>query len=180
MHFGGHAGEAIVDKVKETLAAHPAHFGERELKERMSSVNVDGALHQGGPDHRHKSTSAAEKLWHGLHPSIPFQPSPVTCTTWDSFHRADIAFWRAIRQIPLLLEIFDISKQVDYMFGMGEGVAAMHAIGKLAPAELGVPMRVAAPGGTRKVGHMEVVARDSYVFTFVCVSIAGFSLSRGM
>ena len=120
-------------------------------------VTADGAITIGGPDHRHSSNKSAEKLWHTLHPAAGTLGIPV-CTSWDMFHKADLGFWRALRNMPALLELMDLSKKVDHMFGWGEGVLALHAVGTVSQT-FGKPKRAAAPGGTRKVGHLRHVHR---------------------
>ena len=120
-------------------------------------VTADGAITIGGPDHRHSSNKSAEKLWQTLHPAAGTLGIPLR-TSWDNFHKADLGFWRALREVPALLELMDLSKKVDHMFGIGEGVLALHAVGAASQA-FGKPRRAAAPGGTRKVGHLRHVPR---------------------
>ena len=73
------------------------------------------------------------------------------CTTWDPFHRVDIAMWRAIRANDGVLAIFEMSKQVDYWFGMSEGVHILKAVASQSGRR---PFTVRAPGGTRKVVYL--------------------------
>eukprot|EP00973_Karenia_brevis_P026074 3597989-Karenia_brevis.AAC.1 len=138
-----------------SLESHPAHFSKQVLRQRLVSVSVDGQMTKGGPEHRHNSSGAAEALWAELHGNI----GCLTPTNWDRFHRADIAFWRACKATPAVIAVFDMSKQIEYLFGMGDGVALFRAIGEMQGAQKGraVPQRVAAPGGTRKVAYITQV-----------------------
>ena len=86
----------------------------------MSSVCGDGALTIGGPDHRHSSPQAAEFLWRSVHAEL--QGKVPDMTTWDAFHRADVAAWRAFKKVPLAMAVFDTARQLDHLFGVDEGV----------------------------------------------------------
>ena len=120
----------------------------------------------GGPDARHRSSGAAERTWRTLHPaaaaaaaaaagSSAAAPHAVPlCTTWDPFHRVDIAVWRAIRQCEAVLAIFDTAKQIDHLFGMSEGSSILAAV---AASEATQAKTVKAPGGTRKVVYLSGV-----------------------
>lgn len=97
MPFGSHEGNAMCAVLLQALRDHPAAFGEVALRARLACISGDGALVEGGPDHRHSSCAAAEKLWHAVFPEAGDAP---TCTLWDPFHRTDVASWRAIRSSP--------------------------------------------------------------------------------
>ncbi len=171
MPFGSHGGEAMASLMLQALASHPASWGLRSLQVRCASVCGDGALCEGGPEHRHSSTAAAEKLWRRIHTDVlaDFPPSaaaasppalsqsgeaacpPPVCTVWDPFHRADLAAWRAIRSVPLAVKAFDVAKQLDALLGQSEGVLLFRGVA----AHLREPTcNIRAPGGTRKVGYL--------------------------
>ena len=57
------AGESQVELVLKALAGHPAQLTQAALRRRLSIVGGDGAVTAGGPEARHQSTGAAEKLW---------------------------------------------------------------------------------------------------------------------
>ena len=67
MPHGAHGGEAMADMLLSSLSLHPAHWGIGVLRARMASVCGDGGLCEGGPEHRHSSSKAAEILWHRVH-----------------------------------------------------------------------------------------------------------------
>ena len=149
----------------------------KALRARCAAVCGDGALCQGGPDHRHTSTAAAEKFWTILHPSAsgaasggpavdgvrssgaqgsgsgpsPRQAVPL-CAVWDPFHRVDAAAWRAIRSVPLAVRVFDTSKELDYLLAQGEGALFFRGARALLGGSESRSLR--APGGTRKIGHL--------------------------
>ena len=135
MPLGAHSGKPMAELIATALAAHPANWDTNMLAARTASICGDGALCQGGPEHRHRSSAAAEKLWSSLHPQEAAGPAVAACppagadnssrpqcTVWDPFHRVDNGAWRAIRQVPMAVHIFDVSKLLDNMFGTSEGV----------------------------------------------------------
>ena len=135
MAIGAHGGDEMKELLLWSLRAHPAKFTERILRARCSAVSGDGQLCQGGPDARHRSSKAAEKLWYTLYPDAspagppceaacpPLEAAcPAVCTVWDPFHRVDNAAWRAISAVPMAVLVFETSKQLDYIFGQSEGV----------------------------------------------------------
>ncbi len=162
MPFGSHGGEEMSALILKALAAHPAGWKMHALRRRCSSICGDGALCIGGPEHRHSSSAAAEKMWKKLHPSVVYPggdppvvypggadgASVATCTSWDPFHRADNAAWRAIGKVPLAVKVFDVSKQLDGLFAQSEGLLLFRGVA----AQLGEQLyNLKAPGGTRKV-----------------------------
>ena len=146
MPFSGHSGNALVLQLFEALSSHAAAWGKQLLRARVASVCGDGGLTSGGPEHRHSSTAAAEKFWKELHGGL----SPV-CTFWDSFHRCDVAAWRAIRAVPVAAKVFDVVKDIDAMFGQSEGYILYRGVAEM----LGeASIRVRAPGKTRKIVYL--------------------------
>ena len=58
---------------------------------------------------------------------------------------------RAVKKVPAAAEVFEVSRLIDTLFGMGEG----RLIARGVSAALGVPAKeVRAPGGTRKVVYL--------------------------
>ena len=165
MKIGEHGGDKLADAMLQACLDHPAHWSTEDLRKRMSGVGGDGALCVGGPNARHKSSGAAEKIWNLVHnggggaaaaPALACPPHSVipTCTSWDPFHRADVAMWRSVRKHPIVLSIFDVSREVDYLFGQSEGVLIFRGVA----AEIGeTGCNVRAPGGTRKVVYLSGV-----------------------
>ena len=166
--IGGHTGEGLSQALLSALEKHPASWDVRMCRRRLSCIGGDGGLVMGGPDARHRSSGAAEQAWRTLHPgaggaaaaaaaagSSAAAPHAVPlCTTWDPFHRVDIAVWRAIRQCEAVLAIFDTAKEIDYLFGMSEGSSILAAV---AASEATRARTVKAPGGTRKVVYLSGV-----------------------
>ena len=68
--------------------------------------------------------------------------------TWDLFHRVDVAFWRVLRQHSLVQSTYELSKELENLFGFGEGTRIMRAVASHTGAELASSR---APGGARKV-----------------------------
>ena len=156
MNIGDKSRKACCKLLFDSLQGHPAQFTRRVLQGRLASVNVDGQMARGGPDHRHTSSAAGEELWTQLHG----QDAQLIPVNWDRFHRADIAFWRACRGTPAVVELFDLAKQMEYLFGMGDGTALFRAIGEMLGAQEDggrAPRRITAPGGTRKVAYVTQV-----------------------
>jgi hypothetical protein len=151
MPFGSHGGDNMVQLLLSSLRSHPASWGLGALQARCATVCGDGALCEGGPEHRHRSTAAAEKLWRAVHPDGfgSLSPPPPMCTMWDPFHRIDAAAWRAIRSVPAAVLVFDTAKQLDYMFGQSDGALLYKGV----VAFMGQEKRarqVRAPGGPAK------------------------------
>ena len=151
MPVRSHGGNAMVALMLQTLTAHPAGLGRFACRARCSAVCGDGGLTRGGPDHRHSSTAAAEKLWEAFHEESGGDDQVPICTVWDAFHRTDIAAWRAIRDTPAAAKVFDVVKQLDFLFGQSEGILMFRGVaGQL--GEKAVALR--APGGTRKIVYL--------------------------
>jgi hypothetical protein len=154
MPFGAHGGQSLSDLLVRSLSDHPARWGLRDLRSRCAVVCGDGGLCEGGVEHRHSSTAAAEKNWKQLYPDCSadgINESAPLCTVWDPFHRIDVAAWRAIRSVPLAVKVFDASKEIDHLMGQADGVLLFRGVKELLGESAGV---VRAPGGTRKVGHL--------------------------
>lgn len=94
--LGCHAGKEMVACWMQTFTDHPAAWGTHTLKARLSAPGGDGATVQGGPDARHQSTGAAEKLWLQIHPTATFSPA-----IWDMFHRVDERFISIIKECQM-------------------------------------------------------------------------------
>lgn len=169
--IGGKGGAIQARALCEALAQHPARWGMAELRSRLACVGGDGALTLGGPDHRHQSPGVAEHLWTLVHPQAGEEGDATPmCTSWDPFHRVDIALWRAVREHPAVLALFDMAKELEYLFGMSDGALIFQAVaaecreaaadgpaagaGAVAPAGPPGTQVLRAPGGTRKVAYL--------------------------
>ena len=131
------------------LASHPAGFGISALRKRLACVGGDGQITVGGPERRHQSSGAAEKIWETLHPS-----PPMFCCSWDDFHKADLAVARAVTRSSPAQEIFDTAACLDSMFAIGDGKLILRA----AAHQADVPaVKMTRAGGTRKIGHLSTV-----------------------
>lgn len=155
--IGGHKGAMLKDAMLASLHQHPAAWDAQQVRARLACVGGDGVLTVGGPDARHSSPGAAELLWREVHPE-----AEATCTTWDPFHRIDIALWRAIRGHEGVLGIFDLAKDIEHLFGVSEGalifqaVSAADSSGAPAASQGRAPV-LRAPGGTRKAAYVSGV-----------------------
>lgn len=149
MPHGAHGGEMMANLLLSAFTAHPAHWEIGILRARMASVCGDGGLCEGGPEHRHNSSRAAEILWRRVHGGL--SPDTLDCTVWDPFHRVDNAAWRAIRRVPLAVRLFDTSRQLDHLFAQSEGVLVYRGAAEYLGEEA---TSVKAPGGTRKIGYL--------------------------
>ena len=147
MPIGSHGGVAMAKLMLAVLEQHPASWGSYALCARLACVGGDGGLCLGGKDHRHQSAAAAERLWKSVH----CDDAAPTCTSWDPFHRTDIAVWRAIRRHDAVMELFDVSKETDYLFGQSEGVVIFRSVATYLNEN---PHTIRAPGGTRKVVYL--------------------------
>ena len=147
MQLGEKTGATMSAAILSGLEAHPASWGLHALRARCAAVSGDGQLCLGGPEHRHSSTAAAEKMWKRLHPN----PGVAMCTVWDPFHRADNAAMRAIKAVPLASHVFEVAKSLENMFGSSEGVTLFRAVAD----HIGeMPRMIKAPGGTRKIVYL--------------------------
>ncbi len=157
MPFGSHSGHEMAVLMLQALADHPAGWGLHALRSRCSSLCGDGGLCIGGPEHRHHSSDAVGKMWRMIHSdpvvAYPDGPpvSPPECCVWDPFHRADNAGWRAIRAVPLALQVFDVSKQLDALLAQSEGVILFRGVADQLDES---PHAIRAPGGTRKIVYL--------------------------
>jgi len=127
-----------------------AVLSESALRARLSVVGGDGQVVAGGPEHRHKSSKAAELIWCRLHPGASADDASdiICCVMWDSFHRVDIGGMRAVRQVRMAQEVYDIAAALDSQFGVGEGRNLLMGVA----AQLDeTPRMVKGLGGTRKV-----------------------------
>lgn len=173
MKIGEHGGQACASAILRACTEHPVSWDADILRARLAGIGGDGALCVGGPSARHKSSGAAEHLWNMVHEEANLPgaglsaprgvgsstprgvgSSTPTCTTWDPFHRLDVAVWRAIRQHTQVLSIFDISREVDYLFGQSEGVLIFRGVAECIEEK---PVSVRAPGGTRKIVYLSGV-----------------------
>ncbi len=144
---GSHSGAAMATLLLEALAQHPACWSIHVLRARCACIGGDGGLVLGGPDHRHQSAAVAERLWRWLHE----EATAPMCTTWDPFHRVDIAVWWAVRRHDRIIQIFDLAKEVDFLFGQSEGAVIFRSIATRLDQD---PHAIRAPGGTRKVVYL--------------------------
>ena len=92
MNIGEHGDDQCADAMLQACQDHPVQWSIEDLRARMSGVGGDGALCVGGPNARHKSSGAAEKIWNLVHNGVaapalacPPQGAVPTCTSWDPF-----------------------------------------------------------------------------------------------
>ena len=105
------------------LANRMPGLSESALRARLSVAGGDGQVVAGGPEHRHKPSKAAELIWCRLHPGASADDASdiICCVMWDSFHRVDIGGMRAVMQVRMAQEVYDIAAALDSQFGVGEG-----------------------------------------------------------
>ena len=135
------------------LLEHPARMGMARLRASLSAIGGDGAIVRGGVDHRHNSAHAAENHVGVCARRRPWRldPDRLHCTSWDPFHRADVACVRAVRRNAPAQEVWDIAKALDVLFGCGEGRLIARGVAE----ELSMTVQaIRAPGTTRKVVYM--------------------------
>ena len=161
---GEHAGEGLKALCLRTLAEHPGMFDVATLQKRLSLIGGDGGIVSGGPDHRHKSTAAAEKLWRCVHSDLlPEEETADTfldCVDWDQFHRDDLGYTRAIKSSAPAQELYTLAKDLDHLFNFGDGRIIFRSLGKeIDDVPKGYLRQV---GGTRKAGSLALVA-DSII-----------------
>ena len=118
MGLGDHAGDKLKHLILAVLSEHQAGIGLPTLRSCLALVNGDGQMVKGGPQHRHHSTQAAEKLWDTVYPG-----QDLKCTRWDDFHRLfpelpkqafDYAVFIYERVIHQTIMFVFISKQSTY------------------------------------------------------------------
>jgi len=123
-----HAGDAQASLVEECLAKHPAVLNLSSLRARLvSMIGADGAVAGGGPDRRHASTQAAQKLWCRIWSSDPTLPELIE---WDKFHRLHTAFMRSMEQCTAAQEILAVGKAMSQQFGVGDGRVILRGVAK--------------------------------------------------
>ena len=175
---GGHGGEAVASSVLAALAATPAGLDGAALKGRLSLVGGDGATVLGGAARKSSSTQAAEILWRKVYGKLvdPVRDlgddvllrdevdRPVkrvvrdawlkdvdklhAATEWDKWHREDLVLTRAVKAVPMAVELFEVCGLMDQRFNLGEGRLLLKKAAKVAGTRL---RSGALPGLTRKV-----------------------------
>ena len=129
----GKTTEGMAKVTTETLEKHPAALGHKVCRSRVAGFGIDGACTKGGEAARHRGCQVSEKLWHDWHPQADDQSVP-TCTLWDRFHQGDLGFWRAVKNSPLVQNVFDVAREVQDFFGYGRGQTLYRGVGKLSEA----------------------------------------------
>ena len=86
----------------------------------MCVLGADGANVRGGEQARHSSAGVAERLWDRV---FSDRLSQYVGAEWDLFHRLDIAVRRAVALNLAAVELFDVSKVMNAVFGVGDGRA---------------------------------------------------------
>ena len=143
MFLGSHTGIALKRLVLDACRDHPIALGLPAMARRLACTGGDGAMVRAGPDARHKSTAAAERIWNEVHDN-----PDLTCTVWDNFHRVDNATMRAVRAVPVAEEVFKVGRILQDEFGYGEGSSLFRGVCNF----IGDPWHaVRGTGGNRKV-----------------------------
>ena len=144
-----HTGEEQVELILQALADHPAHLTVEKMLRRLARVGSDGAACQGGENSIHPSTKSSEKIWRRVYPeAAPLTTHADPTVEWDLFHRIDRAVSKAIEDTPAAIAIFDVSRAIGALFGVGDGRVILRAT---ADAIGERRLRVPDQGGTRKV-----------------------------
>lgn len=116
--LGGHSREQLCQLVLQALRRHPARWNEQVLRARLALIAGDGAMVQGGERSRHSSTNAAKKMFETI-----FGFASEAWVEWDAFHRADLAYSRAVAQSSSLMEVYDVTACLDNFLSIGDGRA---------------------------------------------------------
>ena len=69
-------------------------------------------------------------------------------TEWDKWHREDLVLTRAVKAVPMAVELFEVCGLMDQWFNLGEGRLLLKKAAKVAGTRL---RSGALPGLTRKV-----------------------------
>jgi hypothetical protein len=115
---GSHTGEHIKNTVVDALGEAPLRLGKRRLRAGAVVIGGDGAMCIGGEDHRHQSTGACEKFYRCIFPATA---TGEELTHWDLFHRDETGAKWAMKDVPLGIEVLEISQIVMQLFGVGSG-----------------------------------------------------------
>ena len=175
---GGHGGEAVASSVLAALAATPAGLDGAALKGRLSLVGGDGATVLGGAARKSSSTQAAEILWRKVYGQLVDPVRDLgddvvlrdvsarprkrverdawlkdvdqlhAATEWDKWHREDLVLTRAVKAVPMAVELFEVCGLMDQWFNLGEGRLLLKKSAQVAKTRL---RSGALPGLTRKV-----------------------------
>ena len=144
-----HAGVEQAELILQSLADHPAHLTPEKLAARLGLVGSDGAACAGGEHSIHTGTEVSEKVWSRVHPGADHSSlRAATATEWDLFHRLDRAVAKAIESTPAAVAIFDVSRVMGSLFGVGDGRVILRSV---ADAIGERRYRVPDQGGTRKI-----------------------------
>ena len=115
---GSHTGEHVKALVLDSLGEAQLKLSDRRLRASAVVVGGDGAMTIGGEEHRHQSTSACEKVYCHIFPATA---RGEELTHWDLFHRDETGAKWAMKNVPLGLEVLDLSQIVLQLFGIGSG-----------------------------------------------------------
>ena len=154
-----HTGDHVAMLVFTVLQSGPWRLTKAILRKITACVGGDGAVCEGGPQHRHRSTKSANIIWATLFPTAVLE-----AVDWDLFHRTDIGGRRAMNQFAICVEIFDVARVMGSLFGVGSGRVILRGVA----AELGACVRrVATLCGTRKVVYLSRVTHN-LLYNFPC------------
>ena len=139
---GGKSGVETKEVVLNALANAPGGgFTRRRLRASLAAAGGDGAVVSGGTDARHKSTKAADHVFAAVHPSME---EPLAF--WDLFHRNEVGAMWAVRDSPYAVEVFDVSRVMLQLFGVGSGRVLHRSVAELMSESV---VRPSEGGGTR-------------------------------
>ena len=114
------------------------------LRKRLSITVTDGAYAGGEKNHRgHNPSLMLPDLWRQL-----CRPEMIG---WDSFHRWNLAGKSATKKNHLAKAFFELVKELDYVFGFGQG----RLLDRQVAAFMGVKFLVGkSSGGTREFVYL--------------------------
>jgi hypothetical protein len=123
MYLGSHTGAVLKSLVLAACRDHPVALGVLAMPRRLACTGGDGQMVRAGPDARHSSSAAAERIWNEVH-----DDPDLKCTVWDNFHRVDNATMRAVRNVPIAEEVFKVGRILENEFGYGEGSSLFRGV----------------------------------------------------
>ena len=120
------------------------------VRARLATIPGDGALCGGGPDAKHESTKACERVG-----NLVGRRDDVA--RWDSMHVFNHSVTKSLQSLPWTADLFDTFVKLRNMFGSGQGLAVAEGVvfylveQGLAKTKYTAPR---APCGTRMVAYL--------------------------
>ena len=118
-------GLSQVRLILAALKENPLGIGMRRLRAGLAHTGGDGAVVLGGPLARHSGNKAADLIWAHVHPG-----RGLVLSDWDLYHRLGVADLRSIKGSTRAMEVTEVHKSMNHLFGIGRGKVLLRSVAK--------------------------------------------------